>query len=116
MLDKEEVGERIKCMRESRGYTREMLAERTGISCKFLYEIEMGKKGFSVEILLKISRELFVSCDYLLTGGNENVINIKNADAVLKGIDSKQIVRVKRIMNLILEILRDKDKKVNGAD
>ncbi len=49
-----EVGARIRELREIQNYTREGLAEKVDISAKFLYEIEMGKKGFSADTLLKI--------------------------------------------------------------
>ena len=60
------IGERIRKLRESRHYTREVLAENADISAKFLYEIETGKKGFSAETLCKISRALCVSCDFIM--------------------------------------------------
>lgn len=41
------VGERIRELREIQNYTREALAEKVDISAKFLYEIEVGKKGNS---------------------------------------------------------------------
>ena len=37
-----EVGNRIRLLRERKRYTRENLAEKAGISSKFLYEIEIG--------------------------------------------------------------------------
>ena len=41
-----QIGERIRELREVQNYTREVFAEKAGISSKFLYEIETGKKGF----------------------------------------------------------------------
>ena len=38
------------------------------ISEKFLYEIEMGKKGFSATTLMNICDALEVSLDYIMTG------------------------------------------------
>ena len=64
----EEIGNRIKMIRESRNFTREELAEKAEISSKFLYEVEKGRKGLSADTLLKISRTLACSCDYILTG------------------------------------------------
>lgn len=61
-------GERIHSVRNIRGYTREELAELAGISPKFLYEVENGKKGFSGAVLYHICRALEVDCDYILTG------------------------------------------------
>lgn len=103
MHDKK-VGARIKYLRENNGYTRERFAEMVDISSKFLYEIETGKKGFSVEILLQISKALSVSCDYLLTGYNDNTGNMEKVAAVLEGIDPSQMGKVKDILRLIQEI------------
>lgn len=63
-----EIGERIFRLRSMRGYTRENLAELTGISAKFLYEIENGKKGFSVAVLFFLGKALQVDAGYILTG------------------------------------------------
>lgn len=70
-----EVGNRIRSLREANEYTREVFSEKIDISAKYLYEIEMGKKGFSAEILYKIARLCYVSCDYLLTGDNPNPLS-----------------------------------------
>ena len=59
---------RIQIVRTKRGYTREWLSSKAGISEKFLYEIENGKKGFSAQILFNIAEALQVNCDYLLIG------------------------------------------------
>lgn len=64
-------GERIHFVRNMRGYTREELAELAGISPKFLYEIENGKKGFSCAVLYHLCKALDVDCDYILTGEAE---------------------------------------------
>ncbi|MBP3469278.1 MAG: helix-turn-helix transcriptional regulator [Lachnospiraceae bacterium] len=67
-MDNKEIGERIAKLRVEKRFSREALARNIGISTKFLYEIESGKKNFSVWILYKISQLLSVSCDYLITG------------------------------------------------
>lgn len=67
-VNKLTAGERIMLLRSDRGYTREQLAGLADISEKFLYEIEMGKKGFSAITLLNLSRALEVSLNYIMTG------------------------------------------------
>lgn len=69
------IGQRIRYLREKNNYSREFFAEKIQISSKFLYEIENGKKGFSVEILLRITMVLNVSCDYILTGTDKRVVS-----------------------------------------
>ena len=53
-----ELGERILELRKANNFTRDQLASKTGLSSKFLYEIERGKKGLSVESLIKIADAL----------------------------------------------------------
>ena len=53
-----DIGLRIRGLREANCYTRDAFAEKIHISSKFLYEIETGKKGFTAEILFRISRAL----------------------------------------------------------
>ena len=57
-----ELGERIQKLRKANNLTRDQLASKAGLSSKFLYEIERGKKGLSVESLIKIADAL--SCSY----------------------------------------------------
>ena len=63
-MSNKDAGERIRELRELQNYTREVFAEKVDISEKFLYEIEVGKKGFSADTLCRISKVLSVSCDY----------------------------------------------------
>lgn len=62
------AGIRIRYLREEKRYTREKLAELAEISPKFLYEIEVGSKGFSADTLYKLSEALDTNADYILYG------------------------------------------------
>lgn len=76
-----EIGERIKILRKGKKFTREMLAGEIGISPKFLYEIEAGKKGFSATTLCQLASSLSVSCDYIMFGkdiADSNIVRISN--------------------------------------
>ena len=57
------MGKRIYDLRKNKGLTRELLSNRTGISSKFLYEIEMKDKGFSAQTLVKLCQALTVTAD-----------------------------------------------------
>lgn len=99
---KEEMGKRIEGIREERGITRERLSEISGISTKFLYEIERGKKGFSAETLLKITSALSCSSDYILKGEETraSISKINLPDV----FNRKQIKKLEEIVRLIYEI------------
>ena len=63
-----DLGARVRKTRESRGLTREKLAEAADIDTKFLYEIETGKKGMSAKTLTSIALALNVSLDAIALG------------------------------------------------
>lgn len=60
------VGERIRDFRQRKQYTVGELAEKVGISTKYMYQIENGKVSFSTEILYNIANSLGVSTDAIL--------------------------------------------------
>ena len=72
MLDLElylnEVGKRILERRKKLGLTQEALAEKSDLTTQFVSNIENGKRGMRPENLMKISRVLNTSTDYILTG------------------------------------------------
>ena len=61
-------GDRIRQLREAKHYTRDRLADEVGITSKFLYEIEKGRRSFSAINLVGLARALSVSCDYIMLG------------------------------------------------
>lgn len=73
MIDNNMIGERIKQIRLSRRMAREELAGVADLSPSFLYEIETGKKSFSVYTLDNLSRALGLTADYILHGDERDV-------------------------------------------
>lgn len=88
------VGQRIRGLREIRSYTRRNLAEKIDVSEKFLYEIEMGKKGFSADILYRLAIALAVSCEYIMAGeerrGVEKIIYVSEGVITLWNPDTQR--------------------------
>lgn len=60
------VGYRIRSLRTEQNLTREEFAEMIDISSKYIYEIEKGKKNFSIGILFKICSALGVPSSVIL--------------------------------------------------
>lgn len=102
-MSNKDVGQRIRRLREANSYTRDAFAEKVDISSKFLYEIETGKKGFTVEILSKISRALCVSNDYILGGHESSKVPEKVVD-ILECFSPEQMEHVQDILKLIQEM------------
>jgi len=101
ILKDKDIGERIKYLRESNNYTRDAFAEKIGISSKFLYEIEMGRKGFSAETLVKISQSVSVSCDYIMLGHELENKTMDNIVGILESFSPEQLGQVKEILKSI---------------
>ena len=98
------AGQRIREMREAHSYSREALAEIVGISDKFLYEIETGRKGFSADVLLRISKALFVSCDYIMSGEEKGHHGMEKVICVLEMVEPKQRSRMQDILRILYDM------------
>ena len=57
----QELGERIKALRERRGLTQAQLADRVDLSVIFIRKLEAGERNASFETLERIARELRVT-------------------------------------------------------
>lgn len=103
-MTQRDVGERIKRLRESNNYTRDAFAEKVGISPKFLYEIEMGRKGFSADTLVKISKAVSVSCDYIMLGTKTDNKVVDDVVCELEGFKPDQMGQVRDILKMIRKL------------
>ena len=98
------IGERIRELREIHNYTREAFAEKVDISAKFLYEIETGKKGFSVDTLGKISIALSVSCDYIMFGQEREIHSVEKITCILDEMKPTQVGKIQSVLQVLYEI------------
>lgn len=64
----QEIGKRITDLRKRLGWTQEGLAEKADLTPQFVSYAESGKRAMRPENLLKLSKALNVSADFLLTG------------------------------------------------
>lgn len=62
-------GERLRSRRDMLGFTQEYISGEANISLRFYQMIERGEKSVSVNTLIRLSKALAVSIDYLLFGG-----------------------------------------------
>lgn len=99
-----QIGERIRELRETQNYTREAFAEKVDISAKFLYEIEVGKKGFSADTLCRISQALSVSCDYIMLGEEKEHRGTEKIICVLEMLEPKQKSKIQDILRILYDM------------
>ncbi len=101
-----DIGKRIIERRKQMGLSQEEFAELAGVTPQMLSTAERGIKALRPENLLKISKTLGVSVDYLLTG---EVID-KDVDDVYKKLSSvspKQFRTIERIIDNCIYLCDD---------
>jgi transcriptional regulator with XRE-family HTH domain len=62
------LGDRIRHLREERGWTQVVMAEKVGIDRSFIADVERGKRNISILYLELIAKGLGVSLSKLLSG------------------------------------------------
>lgn len=93
---------RIRRAREEQGYTREKFAEKLEVSVSYLAELERGRTGISVKMLIKVCDVLGLSADYILFGEE------RKEDAMLLDkihhIDEKYMPLLNSLISNLLEL------------
>lgn len=88
------VGERIKKLRKTAGFTQERLAKLLGISRPAISQIENGARKICAEELQKLAEIFNVSVDSLLNPEKEPAVIIREKRANYKPRVAKQRIRV----------------------
>lgn len=91
-------GERLRSKRNELSFTQEYVADKIGISLRFYQMIERGEKSVSLDTLIKLSRTLTISIDYLLFGSvasfESPVAEVINGLSPRQREDAYQILRI----------------------
>lgn len=104
-----QMANRIKARRESFLYTQESFSELIDISASSYTKIENAFQKPSLDTLIKISQNLYVSVDYLLFG-DEQQNQIKNDDIITKtveNIDIDDLKTIAKFLNKLIECKKD---------
>ena len=93
---------RIRKARESMGYTREKFAEKLDVSVSYLAELERGRTGISVKMLVKVCNILGLSADYVLFGTERDDDTLR-ADNIRR-IDDKYLPLLDQVITELLSL------------
>ncbi len=93
---------RIRQAREELGYTREKFAEKLDVSVSYLAELERGRTGISVKMLIKVCNVLGLSADYVLFG-TERAADAGRLDAIHR-IDDKYLPLLDKMIGELLAL------------
>ncbi len=93
---------RIRKAREDLGYTREKFAEKLDVSVSYLAELERGRTGISVKMLIKVCNVLGLSADYVLFGTDRKDDTLR-LDAIHR-IDEKYLPLLDKVIAELLAL------------
>ncbi|MDY4490898.1 MAG: helix-turn-helix transcriptional regulator [Candidatus Faecousia sp.] len=93
---------RIRKAREDLGYTREKFAEKLDVSVSYLAELERGRTGISVKMLIKVCNVLGLSADYVLFGADRQNDALR-LDAIHR-IDEKYLPLLDKVIAELLAL------------
>ena len=113
--EKDEIGRRIRLLRLEHGYTIETLAEKAGLSARFLAAEEAGRKGTSSSTIIKLAAALHATTDYLLFGSKRQEETI---ELPLTGISAEKRKTLQEIFLKAIELCdgpRNPHKACGGA-
>jgi len=99
-------GERIRNRRDSFALTQEYVSNELGISSRFYQMVERGEKSVSLDTLIKLSKVLNISIDYLLFGDLSGQLDNPIADT-FKQLSPRQRNDAAKILQLYLDGCND---------
>lgn len=109
------IGERIKKRRKELNLTHTQIKEETGISSGNMSSIESGKTLPSASALIKLSKTLNCSIDWMVTGESPISENFKISD-----IEERLLTGFRKLpeedQNELIEILQIKLNKTNRSE
>lgn len=77
---RKKLGEKIRQLRKLRGFTQEQLGEKSGLSYKFIGEVERGTVNPSLDSLISIATALDVSINDLFPVRNDFFLEFSHED------------------------------------
>lgn len=106
---KRAIGLRVREKREAAGFTREKLGELSGLSPRFIANIEFGDAAFSLDSLMKVCGVLGCSSDALLFG-SDTASPWDDIAARLQQLDPRYTPQVSALLQAFYDAVMLKDE------
>lgn len=110
------LGNRIREYRKERGFSQEILAEKSGVSTNTISRIEGGQMAMSVGILQRIVKALGVDANTLLgvsTEVNETKIWVSAFSSRVQELKKNEQEILKHTMNALIESMEKNRLKIS---
>lgn len=92
------VGGRVRELRARRGMTRRILAKDSGVSERYLAQLEGGQGNASLSILRRLARALDVPLEALVADAPEPAIELTQAIEVLRRLEPEQLTEARALL------------------
>jgi XRE family aerobic/anaerobic benzoate catabolism transcriptional regulator len=92
------VGERVREARARRGMTRKVLARDSGVSERYLAQLESGLGNVSILLLRQIARALDMPSEVLVRGDPELPVDLVHATEFLRRLSSAELADARRLL------------------
>ncbi len=92
------LGERVREARERRGMTRRILTKDSGVSERYLAQLEAGQGNVSILLLRQIARALDIPVETLVHDGPEPPIEFLHAAELLKRLNARDLARAHQLL------------------
>lgn len=97
-----EMGLRVSTRRKELGMTQENVAEAMDVSLQMISNLELGKKAIRPENLIKLTKILQTSADYLLTG-IQSQQEVDSISKKLAALPPRQLLALNTLIDTMLE-------------
>jgi XRE family aerobic/anaerobic benzoate catabolism transcriptional regulator len=92
------LGDRVREARARRGMTRKILARDSGVSERYLAQLETGQGNISILLLRDIARALDLPLEVLVLEGHDPPVDLVHATALLRGLRPEQLLQARQLL------------------
>lgn len=97
------VGAQVKVARKGAGFSRRELTERSGVSTRYLAQLEAGEGNISVGLLQQIATALELPIEALISESNEQTAELRHLTALYQKADIAARARALQALDPTLE-------------
>jgi len=92
------LGNRVREARASRGMTRRILARDSGVSERYLAQLESGQGNVSILLLRDIAKALDIPLEVLLLDGPEPPIDLVHMSELLRRLSPSELLQARQML------------------
>lgn len=97
-----EIGQRLRQRRQELGLTREKMSELADIGTGYYGQLEVGTSQMSIDTLIKLSRSMHLSMEYILFGEGEKPGDPSAMIDLLRHCTPRELKLAEEVLKLFL--------------